>query len=98
VTAGVGREGLRQILRKKKPLTQFQILDWVIAIAKKFNINVIGFENPSWSDGMAFACLVAYFRPDLLDITKLNRSEGLKNCQLALESCWGRRVFHCLRC
>jgi len=67
-------------------LRQYEILDWCIEIGKKFGVNVKDFENPSWKDGMAFATLVANFRPELLDITKLNPADGVKNIGMALKA------------
>jgi len=77
---------MRKILRKKKPLRNDQVIDWATAIAARFGIKVTGFENPSWKDGMAFTSLIANFRPELIDITKLNPADGVKNIGLALKA------------
>jgi len=77
---------MRKILRKKKPLQNYQVIEWATEIAARFGVKVTGFENPSWKDGMAFAALVANFRPELLDITKLNPVDGVKNIGMALKA------------
>jgi len=67
-------------------LKQWDILEWAIAIGRRFNVNIKDFENPSWKDGMAFAALVANFHPTLLDITKLDPSNGLQNIKTAFKA------------
>jgi len=67
-------------------LKQWDILEWAIAIGKRFNVNIKDFENPSWKDGMAFACLIANFHPTLLDITKLDPSRGVENIKTAFKA------------
>jgi len=69
---------------KPKMLKQYQILDWVVAIAARFGVKVTGFESPSWTSGLAFAALIANFRPDLIDITKLDPNDGVKNIDKAV--------------
>jgi len=63
-----------------------QVIEWATLTAQRFGVKVTGFENPSWKDGMAFSAIVANFRPDLLDITKLNPSDGVKNIDVALKA------------
>ncbi|KAM9751466.1 F-actin-monooxygenase mical1 isoform 2-T2 [Menidia menidia] len=46
------------------------------------NVNVKDFTQ-SWSSGLALCALIHHFRPKLIDISSLDESDSVRNCQLA---------------
>ena len=45
-------------------------------------VNIVDLTE-SWRSGLAFCAIIAWFRPDLLDFTRLEDGKSFRNCSLA---------------
>eukprot|EP00106_Octopus_bimaculoides_P005041 XP_014772483.1 PREDICTED: protein-methionine sulfoxide oxidase MICAL3-like isoform X3 [Octopus bimaculoides] len=76
----------------KKPrnddfIDSYTLLRWcqrVLNTGRHQSVNIIDFTS-SWKSGLALCALIHTFRPDLIDFNSLNKSEVVKNNQLAFD-------------
>lgn len=62
------------------------MLEWCQRVTRG-RVEIKSFRNSWWRDGLAFAAIVAAFRPELLDFDRLRSSaDFLHNCTVAFEA------------
>jgi len=66
--------------------TQLLLL-WAQQIAEAKNVKITNWTT-SWSDGMAYCALISYYRPDLIDMSKLDPNNKYDNVKLAFDIAW----------
>uniref|UniRef100_T1IPS9 Calponin-homology (CH) domain-containing protein n=1 Tax=Strigamia maritima TaxID=126957 RepID=T1IPS9_STRMM len=70
-----------------KAMTPSQdLLAWCKEVTKGYRgVNVTNMTT-SWRDGLAFAAVIHFFRPDLIDYLSLNASDIIVNCTKAFDA------------
>jgi hypothetical protein len=57
------------------------LLEWCKEVTKNYENIKVSNLTTSFKNGMAFAAIIAHFRPDLIDIDSLSSSDIIGNCK-----------------
>lgn len=62
------------------------LLEWCKEITKDYAGVKVTNLTTSWRNGMAFCAVIHYFRPDLIDMAKLDANDVVGNCRMAFDA------------